>query len=205
MGEKDPTSPAARWYRRRGLLIALTVFVVLLITVLTDLPVSTSRADDISAERTVMNEVNTDLGPCDLAIHQAVGIWNLQAAHQLTAGERSGTPGLLSDDQAACSLTNESVYDLVNIEVPGTPAGKHIGQLVATVTLWVTSDALRAIEDVQNLMVNPNDSPSLHSLAAQETQLAADRRLAISQESAADATLDVRLPPVNLASPSGGG
>ena len=66
---------------------------ILLITVLTDLPVSTSRADDISAERSVMSEVNTDLGPCALAVHQAVGIWNLQAAHALTPADRAPTPG----------------------------------------------------------------------------------------------------------------
>ncbi len=59
---------------------------VLLITVLSDLPTSTSRADDITAERSVMSEVNTDLGPCALAVHQAIGIWNLQATHALTRG-----------------------------------------------------------------------------------------------------------------------
>ena len=60
------------------------ILVVVLVTVLTDLPVPTSRASDLAAERSVMSEVNTDLGPCALAVHQAVGIWKLQAAHQLT-------------------------------------------------------------------------------------------------------------------------
>ena len=63
------------------------------ITVLTDLPVSTSRADDINAERSVMSEVNTDLAGCALAVHQAIGIWNLQAAHALTPADRAPTPG----------------------------------------------------------------------------------------------------------------
>ena len=104
---------------------------MLLITVLTDLPVSTSRANDISAERSVMSEVNTDLAACALAVHQAIGIWNLQAAHGSPPADRAPTPGLLSDDQTACSFTNESIYDLANIQVPGTPAGKHLGQMVA--------------------------------------------------------------------------
>ena len=102
---------------------------------LTDLPVPTSRASDVAAERSVMSEVNTDLGPCALAVHQAVGIWNLQAAHQLTPADRAPTPGLLSDDQVACSLTNDGVYDLSGIQVPGTPAGqaprRHGGHDVA--------------------------------------------------------------------------
>ena len=69
----DPTASipkAPLWERHRGLLIGLTVFVVLLITVVSDLPVSTSRADEINAERSVMSEVNTDLAGCAL-----VGWW----------------------------------------------------------------------------------------------------------------------------------
>ena len=89
-----PTKPPV-WQRHRGLVIGAVVFVVLLVTVISDLPVSTSRADDISAERSVMSEVNTDLAGCALAIHQAIGIWDLQAAHQLTAADRAPTPGLL--------------------------------------------------------------------------------------------------------------
>ena len=197
----DPASPtprAALWRRHRGLLIGLTVFVVLLITVLSDLPVSTSRADDINAERSVMSEVNTDLAGCALAVHQAIGIWRLQAAHALSPADRAPTPGLLSDDQTACSFTNENIYDLANIQVPGTPAGKHLGQLVAAALLWTTSDSLRAIEDVQTLMNNSANASALHSLSTEEARLATDRSNAISQEDAANRALDIRLPPVDL-------
>jgi hypothetical protein len=196
-----PTSPKPRpplWQRHRGLLIGLTIFVVLLITVLSDLPVSTSRADDINAERSVMSEVNTDLAGCALAVHQAIGIWNLQATHALTPADRAPTPGLLGDDQAACSFTNENIYDLANIQVPGTPAGKHLGQLVAAALLWTTSDSLRAIEDVQTLMNNSSNASALHSLSTDESRLATDRGSAISQEDAANRALDIRLPPVDL-------
>jgi hypothetical protein len=186
------------WQRHRGLFIGLAVFVVLLITVLTDLPVSTSRADDINAERSVMSEVNTDLAGCALAVNQAVGIWNLQAAHTLTPAERAPTPGLLSDDQSACSFTNENIYDLANIQVPGTTAGKQLGQLVAAALLWTTSDSLRAIEDVQTLMANPNNGAVRVNLLSERTQLAKDRRSALQDEVAADRTLDTHLAPVDL-------
>jgi hypothetical protein len=204
----DPAGPAGPppwWQRHRGLLIAAAVLVILLITVLSDLPVSTSRADDIGAERSVMSEVNTDLAPCALAVHQAVGIWNLQAAHALTSADRSPTPGLLSDDQTACSFTNENIYDLSDIQVPGTAAGKHLGQLLATVTLWTTSDSLRAIEDVQTLMADPGNVSVRHNLAKEEAQLAADRGTAIAQENAADRNLDTRLQRVDLPQISGAG
>ena len=80
----DATAPL--WRRRRGLTIGILVLVILLVTVLTDLPTDTSRASDISAERSVMTEVNSDLDSCALAIHQAVGIWTLQNAHKLDGG-----------------------------------------------------------------------------------------------------------------------
>jgi hypothetical protein len=195
-----PVATPPLWRRRRGLAIAAVAIVILLITVLTDLPVSTSRADDISAERSVMSEVNSDLSPCSYGVHQALGIWDLQAAHQLSAADRAPTPGLLGDDQSACSFTNEGIYDLANIQVPGTPAGKELGQLVATVTLWTTSDSLRAIEDVQALMNDPGHTSVLDDLKKQETLLASDRRTAESEERAADADLDTHLQPVNLPS-----
>jgi hypothetical protein len=199
MSKATAPGKAPLWQRHRGLLIALAVFVILLITVLSDLPVNTSRADDISAERSVMSEVNTDLAPCALAIHQAIGIWNLQATHELTPSDRAPTPGLLSDDQTSCSFTSENIYDLTtNIQVPGTVAGKDLGQVVATATLWTTSDALRAIEDVQALMSDPGNAAAEHNLAKEEAQLAADRATALSQEEAADHALDTRLQPVDL-------
>jgi hypothetical protein len=186
------------WERRRGLVIGVAVAAVILITVLSDLPVSTSRASDIGAERSVMSEVNTDLAACAYAINQAVGIWNLESTHQLTPAQRAPTPGLLSDDQSACSFTNEDIFDLSNVQVPQTTAGKQLGQMVASATLWTTSDALRAIEDVQTLMNDPSKQGALHNLATVESQLATDRGSALAQEKAADRALDTHLPPVDL-------
>ena len=186
------------WQRHRRLAIVAAVLVIALITVLTDLPTSTSRASDIAAERSVMSEVNSDLQPCAYDVRQAVGIWALQAHHQLSAAERAPTPGLLSDDQSACSFTNQGVYDLSNIQVPGTPAGKKLGQLLAVAMLWTTSDSLRAIEDVQTLMNQPNNAAAVRDLSRAEAQLASDRRSALADENAADRDLDTHLQPVNL-------
>jgi hypothetical protein len=186
------------WQRHRRLAIVAAVLVIALITVLTDLPTSTSRASDIAAERSVMSEVNSDLQPCAYAVRQAVGIWAFQAHHQLSAAERAPTPGLLSDDQSACSFTNQGVYDLSNVQVPGTPAGKKLGQLLAVALLWTTSDSLRAIEDVQTLMNRPDDAAAVRDLSREEAQLASDRRNALADENAADRDLGIHLQPVNL-------
>jgi len=204
---KDGEAKAPLWQRRRGLTIGILAAVILLITVLTDLPTSTSRGSDIKAEQSVMTEVNSDLSPCALAIHQAVGIWTLQNAHQLTPADRASTPGLLSDDQTACSLTSESIYDLANIDIPGTAAGKHLSQMVASALLWSTSDALRVIEDVVTLLGSPNDTSARADLTKSEASLDTDRAQAIAQERAADRALQTRLQPVDtpgVASSAGG-
>jgi hypothetical protein len=194
------------WQRHRRLSIALVVLVIALITVLTDLPTSTSRASDISAEQAVMTEVNSDLQPCVYSIHQALSIWALASTHQLSATDRAPTPGLLSDDQSACSLTNQSIYDLAsNIQPPTTAAGKQLGQLISTATLWTTSDALEAVEAVQTLMTKPGNAPALHGLKSAESQMARDRRMALTAEAAADRDLDTHLAPVDLpAEPTNG-
>jgi hypothetical protein len=187
------------WQRHRRLAIAAAVLVIALITVLTDLPTPTSRASDVAAERSVITEVNSDLEPCAYAVHQALGLWALQAAHRLTPAERAPTPGLLSDDQSACSFTNQGINDLAtNIQVPGTSAGKDLGNVIAAATLWTTSDALRAIEDVQTLMNHPGDAATRRDLARAETEMASDRRTAVAEENAADRDLDTRLQPVDL-------
>jgi hypothetical protein len=189
---------APLWQRHRALTIGIGVLAILVITVLTDLPTSTSRASDIGAERSVMTEVNSDLAPCALALHQAVGIWRLQSAHRLTPAERSPTPGLLVDDQTSCSLTSEGIFDLANIDVPGTPAGKQLSQMVASALLWTTSDALRAIEDVQTLMGSSDDVSTRSDLLKEEEQLNADRAVAIAHEGSADRSLDTHLQPVGM-------
>ena len=72
--------------------------------------------------------------------------------------------GLLSDDQSACSFTNEDIFDLTNVQVPETTAGKQLGQMVATATLWTHLGRTAGAEDVQTLMNEPGNAAALHSL-----------------------------------------
>jgi hypothetical protein len=183
-----------RWYRRRATLVAVAVAVVVAITVVTDLPVHTSRASDISSEQGVMSELNPDLAPCALAVREALGIWGDQSAHTLSAADQAESASLLRDDQNACSFTDESIFDLSNIEVPGSPAGKDMGDLVATSVLWATADALKAIEAVQTLMVHPQDESALRGLAKAEDAMAADRAAGLRELDRADQVLDTTLP-----------
>jgi hypothetical protein len=116
----------------------------------------------------------------------------------LSAAHRSQIPGLLRDDQNACSYTNANIFDLSDIDLLGTPAGKQVGQAVNTATVWATSDALAAIEAVQSLTSNPADRKARSSLHADERLLAADRDKATSEIDAAGRLLATRLPPLGL-------
>jgi hypothetical protein len=186
------------WYRRRATLVGVAVVVIAAITVVTDLPVHTSRASDISSEQGVMSELNPDLAPCALAVHEALEIWGDQSAHTLSAKDQAESASLLRDDQNACSFTNESIFDLSNIEVPGSPAGKDMGDLVATSVLWTTSDALKAIEAVQTLMVDGQNQSARASLAKAEDALAADRAAGLRELARADHVLNTTLPRPDL-------
>jgi hypothetical protein len=192
-GQSDSrTKP--RWYRRRAMLVGVAVVAIVAVTVVTDLPVHTSRASDISSEQGVMSELNPDLAPCALGVHEALTIWGDQSAHTLSPADQAESASLLRDDQNACSFTNESIFDLSNIEVPGSPAGKDMGDLVATSILWTTSDALKAIEAVQTLMVHGQDASALTSLAKAEDAMAADRAAGLRELDRADQVLDTKLP-----------
>ena len=192
--DRHPPGPRPPWFRRRAALIIGAVVVILAIAVVSDLPVHTSRAADISSERGVLSELNTDLAPCALAVHEALTVWGEQSTHSLSASNQAESASLLRDDQNACSFTNQTIFDLSNIEVPGSPAGKDMGDLVATSVLWTTSDALKAIEAVQTLMLNGHDSAAQAHLDQAERSLAADRKAGLAELDRANHVLDTQLP-----------
>ena len=69
-----------------------------------------------------------------------------------------------------------------------------MGDLVATSVLWTTSDALRAIEAIQTLMLNGHDGGAQASLDRAERALAADRQAGLAELARADHVLDTQLP-----------
>ena len=146
-------APPTPWYRRRrALLVTVAAIVVLAITVVSDLPVHSSLAADASAGQSVMSEVNADVGPCAFAVKESFSIHADQVAGSLSSSDQREASSLLRDDLAACSFTDDSIFELSNIEVPGSAAGKRLGEVVDTVTLWATSDALGAISDLETLL-----------------------------------------------------
>jgi len=195
-----PTDTEAKpaWYRRRALLVGVVVVAVVAVTVVTDLPQHTSRASDVAAANAVIAEVNTDMAPCTFAANESFTIYGDESHGTLAPGDRSRVPGLLRDDQVACSFTNESIYALSDIDLPGASVGKDMGTVVSTVTLWATSDALGAIEAIQTLSTKPTDHAALTELASSERMLAADRSATDAAVHAAGTLLHATLSAVTL-------
>ena len=187
------------WYLRKGFLVPAVVVVVLAVVVVTDLPQSPSRAAQISNDTIVMQEVNADIGPCSYALAESFTIYKDLAARTLSRAERDQVPTLLTDDQTACSFTSQSIYDLSTIVVPGSASGKDLGQLVGIVTLWATSDALAAIEQIQTFDSNPSGGGVARNLGAEDKMLAHDRAAAEAELAAVDGVVREHLPALVLA------
>jgi hypothetical protein len=191
--------PKKPFYKRRAFLVPSVLTLVLAVVVLTDLPQDSSRSAQISNDTSVMSEVNGDIGPCSYALGESFNIYRDLYARSLTEAEQRQVPGLLTDDQAACSFTDDSIYQLSTITVPGSGSGRDLGQLVGTVTLWATADALSAIEQVQVLDSDLSNRHALKVLASDEKLLRSDRAQAEAELAAADKSVQARLPALDLA------
>jgi len=182
------------WYRRTSVLVSFAVAVFLAACVVVDLPAHTTVGADISNQKSVISQINSAISECAYAIKETYLIDDGLRHSTLSSNERSQAPVLLRDDQTACSFSSSSIYDLSNIEGTGTAAGKDVGDVVNTTTVWATADALAIIEDVQSI-VEGHSSPSLlRNLSNSSVSLGRDRALAFTQIRDADRILHTTLP-----------
>lgn len=189
---QEPEKPV--WYRRAWVIATAAVAAVVVASVLVDLPSTTTRATDTADQTAIMNEINTDISPCAYGIKETYTIYQDLQQHTLTSGEMAQSPSMMRDDQDACSFTSSSIFDLSNVEGTGTPAGKDVGQVINVATLWTTSDALGAIEDLQTLFSRPGDATALADLSRREGALAKDRAQADGDVEAANRLLAAHIP-----------
>ena len=169
--------PRPPWHRRRGILLGAGVVAVIATTVVVDLPQKTTTASDTRQEATVIASINTDLAQCAFAVSEGFKIFKAAQSPSLSAANRARIPALLTDDVAACSFTNQSTFDLANIEVPGTAAGRKIADAVATLSIWTTSDALGALTEIDKLTT---DHPPRGIAAKERRELLTFERYAAS-------------------------
>ena len=190
--------PGAAPRARRALLWGAGIAALIGACVLSDLPQHSSHASQVSAGVSVINQINSDVGPCAYAVKEAVAIATGLSDGTMAAADRARVPGLLRDDQNACAFTDSSINDLANLEVPGTVAGNRLANAVSSATMWASSDALATIEAVQRLVSNPGDAAPRTQIASSERMMATDRSAAVAQVDAAQGILRARLPALVL-------
>jgi hypothetical protein len=186
------------WFKRTWVLAAAAVAVVAIASVAVDLPSRTTVATDTADQTSIMQQINAGIDGCSYGVKETFTIYQDLKRGTLTSSDRSEVPAMMRDDQTACSFTSSDIYDLSNVEGTGTPAGKNIGNVVNVVTLWATSDALGAIEDIQSLYTDPGDGTALRNLSKEEGALARDRATADGDVTAADRILKAKLPMPDL-------
>ncbi len=195
-GEEASGGP---WYRRRAWLVSGALVAVVAVAVIADRPQHSSRPGQISGDSRVMSQVNADVRPCSQALSKSFTILGDLTAHTLTPAQVNEVPGRLRQDQAACSLADASIYQLSTIDVPSSASGRDMGRVVSTVTLWATSDAVSAIDQIRALSSDPSDGTARSLLRHDEQLLAHDRALAESELGAAGAIVQAKLPALRLA------
>ena len=182
------------WYKRAWVLTTGAVVAVVVASVLVDLPSKTTVATDIADQTAVMKQINSAIAGCSFGVAETFTIYQALQKHSLSASNKAETPSMLRDDQSACSFTSSSIFDLSNVQGTGTAAGRNIGQVVNVATLWATSDALGAIEDIQTLTTSPGNAAALADLSKRQAALAQGRTQARNYVLAADRILNARLP-----------
>jgi hypothetical protein len=177
--QPDPFAPPRRrpWYLRSTAIAAAALVVVAAAAVVVDLPTHATTADHVATIATEVQAINTDVHPCTYAVTEAFSLYRRETRGQLSASERARVPGLLRDDQVACSFTDQSVVNLGTLTLPQTAAGQQLSGVVKGILLWETSDGVAAIDDIQALVANSGDAHARADLAKQERLLASDRSL----------------------------
>lgn len=197
-GGAGGTTQPGPWYRRKSVLVTVVVAAILAVTIITDLPAPDNRASDIATAKTVISQVKTDVSPCANAVGEAFQLYSFKTSGTLSDYERANAPEWLSEDVVACSFANPQVFDLSDIQAPGTASGKQLDEMLSWATVWATSDALNAMNAIQTLMSDPTNAKAAATLRSQWQLLGVDRNDANSSVAAAETILKTTLPSLGL-------
>ena len=188
------SSVKAVWYRRPWFLITAVIVVVVVASVISDLPHPLSRADDVASQRASVKEINSQLGACVYALSEGEGFYR-QAYHGPVPSDQAAIiKSYLPQDINECSGASGQSFELVgNIQIDATKAGKHILKMQFDVGTWATIDAYHVLLDIQTFFQSPHDQKNFANLAYYEAQLAKYRLLARQQVNQASAILSASI------------
>jgi hypothetical protein len=185
----EPASGKRPWYRRTWVLVVVVLAVVAGASVVADLPHQATTSELTTEATALVKAVDADIRTCTYSVRQSYTIYGRQQAGTLTAAQRSQVPTLLSQNEQACSFANQAVVSLGTLTVPSGPAGPHLSAMITSVEVWMTSDAVAAMSDMQKLVAHPTDVSARRDLRAKERLLRLDRAKADRAIAAAERSL----------------
>lgn len=185
----QPAGGKRPWYRRTWFFVLVIAVVVAGASVIADLPHRASPAALTAQATTLVKSVDTDIRTCTFSVHQSYTIYDRHLNGTLTSSERSQVPGLLSQDEQACSFANQAVVNLGTLTIPSGAAGNDLNNMITSVEVWMTSDAVAAMGDMQKVIANPGDAAAKSDLTKQEGLFRRDRANADAAVAAAEKAL----------------
>lgn len=193
-----PAGPGSRWWRRRWILVALSVAAVVAAAVLVDLPTNSTHNSDVQTARGVIAEITGFLKACNYAVGTALRLYAKSVLPNLTGTQRSTLHSLATTDYAACSFTSQTIVTLATIRAPDSRTGRVLDKLVNDSLIWCDTDAMRVIGYVSDLIRSPSDSHLFGLFVQSERRLDAERRMIAVTVDGLARVLRSRLPQLRL-------
>ena len=170
------TNERAPWYRRPWVLVTSAVVVVAAISVATDLPRPITVPQDVAAQNAVLTQMKGDARECAFAVKESFQLYHRFSAGTLSPSQVATTKTYLAEDEVPCSFAGQPVYDLTNnIQITLTRAGHHIDDAHTALDHWISGTALKAIEDIRQLIDDPSNAGLKANLAYQAHELDVER------------------------------
>ena len=170
------TNERAPWYRRPWVLVTSAVVVVAAISVATDLPRPITVPQDVAAQNAVLTQMKGDARECAFAVKESFQLYHRFSAGTLSPSQVATTKTYLAEDEVPCSFAGQPVYDLTNnIQITLTRAGHHIDDAHTALDHWISGTALKAIEDIRQLIDDPSNVGLRANLAYQAHELDVER------------------------------
>ncbi len=182
--EYDPASmPApslanqrAPWYRRPWFLASSAIVVVAAVSIVTDLPHPITVAQDVAAQNAVLVQMRSDARECAFAVKESFHLYDRFSTGTLSPSQLATTKTYIAEDEVPCSFAGEPVYDLTNnVQITLTRAGQHIDAAHTALDHWISGTALKAIEDIRQLINGPASTGLRANLDYQAHELDRER------------------------------
>lgn len=184
------------WYLRRATVAGFLVVAIVAVAVITDLPTQANHSQRVSDAEGFVTGAYGYLNICNTALAEAFSIASQVASRRLTSADLMRVPDLLRDDNLACSLTNDAVYQLASMAIPRALAGSN--QFATALYEWVVPDAFGATREIAALASDPGNPTASALLRRFDAQLTSDRASAERALEAMDRQLDTSLTPLPL-------